>query len=171
MIAKGYSLNILPSGKEYESFVRLIKKLAERYGGPVFAPHITLLGQAAEDETTAIKLSEKLTAEQEPFTVILDRVDYEDYYFRALFIYAKKTEPLESLHNMAKKIFNKGNIPPYMPHLSLLYGDFPISLKEKIISEIGKEMNTTFTVNSVWLFKTEGLANEWYPVKEFIFKR
>lgn len=57
-----------------------------------------------------------------------------------------------------------------MPHLSLLYGDFPVSIKEKIIQEIGKEQPSAFTVQSVWLFNTTGEATEWYPVKEFAFK-
>lgn len=170
MKTTGYSINILPSGSEYARFDNMVKKLAKEYKTFTFAPHITVLGQAADDEETAIKLMEQLTSNQKPFAVALNKVGFQDFFFRALFVLAEKTEPLLALHEKAKQIFGKPGTDEYMPHLSLLYAEFPAEIKEKIIKEIGDEQPSTFTVSSLHLFKTEGESDQWYLVKEFPFR-
>lgn len=169
MTGTGYSINILPAGEEYNRFETLIIKLAEEYGAPLFAPHVTVLGQASPDEEAALKLVEKLVSNQQPFSVSLNKVDYQEYFFRALYVLAEKTEPLVKLHEKAKQFFGKKNEAEYMPHLSLLYGDFKPEIKEKIIKEIGREQPSVFEVKSLHLFRTEGEADEWYSVAEFPF--
>lgn len=72
------------------------------------------------------------------------------------------------LHNKAKEIFNMTKIPPYMPHLSLMYGNYPQALKDKIIQEIGKNQSTQFEVNSVHLVQG-GEIKDWQIIKEFSF--
>lgn len=170
MKGAGYSINILPSAEEFNRFVNLIKKLAEKYDAPIFDPHITILGQASDNESTAIKLTEELVTGISPFNITLNKIGYQDYYFRALYVLVEKTEPLLKLHEKAKQLFEKQDIPPYMPHLSLLYGDFPVAIKEKIMQEIGREQPSTFEVKSLYVFKTEGEANSWYSVKEIPFR-
>lgn len=170
MKGAGYSINILPAGEEYNRFETLIIKLAEEYGAPLFAPHVTVLGQASPDEEAALKLMEKLVSNQQPFSVSLNNVAYQDYFFRALYVLAEKTEPLVRLYEKAKQIFGKKNIAEYMPHLSLFYGDFKPEIKEKIIKEIGRQQHVVFEVRSLHLFRTEGEADEWYSVAEFPFR-
>lgn len=169
MTASGYSINILPKGEEYAKFETLIIKLAEQYNTPIFAPHITLLGQAAQDEDSARTLLKKLTQDQKPFKITLGKIDYQDYFFRALYVIADESPELLALYGKAKELAGKTNIPGYIPHLSLLYGDFPSEIKEKIIKEIGSEHPAVFEVNSLHLFHTEGEADDWYEVEEFPF--
>lgn len=64
MVITGYSINILPPGKEYNRFVNLINKLAKEYDAPIFAPHITVLGQASENEKEALRGLEELVINQ-----------------------------------------------------------------------------------------------------------
>ncbi|MDO8573164.1 MAG: 2'-5' RNA ligase family protein [Candidatus Daviesbacteria bacterium] len=169
MKTSGYTINIIPPAGIYDKFDEIIKKLAGKYGTFKFAPHITVLGQASDSKETAIKLMEQVTSNQKPFTVTLNKVGFQDFFFRALYVLAEKTAPLAELHRKAKMIFNK-EAAPYMPHLSLLYGDFAPEIKEKIIQEIGSEQPTTFIVSSLHLFRTEGESNEWYSVAKFPFK-
>lgn len=170
MKTSGYTINILPPGNEYTKFDSIIKKLAAEYNTFIFDPHITLLGQASDNEETALKLMTDLTSNQVPFSVTLNKVGSQDYFFRSLFVLAEKTKPLLSLHEKAKRIFGKPGNDEYMPHLSLLYSNYPGEIKEKIIKEIGAEQPSSFVVSSIWLYRTEGESNEWYPVKEFFFK-
>lgn len=170
MKTSGYTVNILPTGTEFIKFDNIIKKLADEYKTFIFDPHITLLGQASDNKESALELMGSLTSNQKPFTVTLNKVDFQDYFFRALFVLAEKTEPLLSLHEKAKRFFGKPGNDEYIPHLSLLYAEFPTEIKEKIIKEIGTEQPSSFVVSSIWLYKTEGESNEWYPVKEFPFK-
>lgn len=169
MLSRGYSLWLMPSGEVYERFTYLIKRLAQEYNGPIFQPHVTLLGEFTQSEEEVIKLTQDLIADQKPFPVTLRQIDYQDFHFRALFVIAEITEPLLSLHSRAKQIFGMQNIPPYMPHLSLLYGNYSNDVKEKIISEIGSEQTAQFDVSIVHLVKG-GKVEEWKIVKEFPFQ-
>lgn len=106
---------------------------------------------------------------QKAFLANLTTIDHQDLFFRALFVKVRKTRPLLKLHDRAKKIFEIQNIPPYFPHLSLMYGNFSQETKDKIIDEIGTNFTTQFKITSIHLFKTEDGVNSWYKVREFLF--
>lgn len=166
--SKGYALWLMPKGKIYTKFAQIIKKLGQEYGGPIFEPHVTLLGDIELPEEEMIKRTAQLVGGQKPFPITIKQVDYQDFYFRTLFVRADLTESLQALHNKARKIFKK-DIPPYMPHLSLLYGNYPVDLKEKIITEIGRDQIAQFEVSGVFL-KKAGEIKDWKVIKEFTFK-
>lgn len=170
MKAKGHSLWLMPEGEVYDKLSQLIKRLAEEYNAPLFKPHVTLLGEVMQSDEDVIKRAQELASGQKPFPITLRTVDYQDFYFRTLFVTVEETEPLLSLHNRAREIFEMQVIPPYMPHLSLLYGNFPQAIKKKIIKDIGRDQTSEFTVNRVHVFKTDGEANTWYQVREFSFR-
>ena len=121
-----------------------------------------------QPEEECIRLTKQVVHGQKPFTINMGEIGYEDFYFRTLFVRAKETEALLALHNRAKEIF-KMNIPPYMPHLSLLYGTFPQTLKEEIIKEIGRNQSTEFEISSVHLVKG-GEVEDWRIIGEFPLK-
>lgn len=165
MRSQGYTLWLMPGGREYTRFADLIRKLAKENKAPVFQPHVTLLGEILLEETEAIDKTRQLVLNQKPFIIFLQQIDYEDYYFRSLFIRTKMTDPLLLLHNRAKELFQI-QIPPYMPHLSLLYGNFPQEIKDQIIKEIGKDQSDQFKINSIHLVKGGGVK-DWKIIEEF----
>lgn len=167
MISKGYTLWLMPKGEIYNRFADLIKRLGEQYDDPIFEPHVTLLGEILKSEEETIKLTQELVAGQKPFPITLRQIDYQEHHFRTLFVKAEVTESLQDLHNRAKEIFEM-DIPPYMPHLSILYGNYQVGLKKKIISEIGKDQTATFDVSSVHLMKG-GKIEGWQIIKDFPF--
>jgi len=57
-----------------------------------------------------------------------------------------------------------------MPHLSLMYSNFPQSVKDQIIKAIGNNQTTEFTVRGIHVFETGEEVNKWHMVKEFSFK-
>lgn len=165
--SKGYTLWLMPKGDVYTKYDKLIKGLAKEFNAPVFKPHLTLLGDIELPEEDVIKRTEKLVSGQKPFQINLDEIGYEDYHFRALFVKAVISPQLQNLHNKAKQIF-KMEIPAFMAHLSLLYGNFPVDLKEKIIKEIGKEQPAQWEVDSVHLIRG-GEVKDWKVIKESTF--
>lgn len=166
MKSKGYTLWLVPTGEAFNKFSNIIKKLAMEYGTPVFQPHVTLLGEATDSEKEAIEGTKKLVVDQTPFIVKLNQIGYQDFYFRTLFVYAEKSQPLLALHEQAKEIFDMKHIPSYMSHLSLLYGIFPQEVKDKIIQEIGKDQSTEFEIEKVTLVKG-GEVEDWKIIGEF----
>lgn len=170
MKAKGCSLWLIPAGEKYQRFAALIKKLAKKYAGPIFKPHITLLGETDLPKEEVLRRCEQLVAGQKPFTITLKDIGYQNYHFRALFLKVQKNQQLLALHKRAKEIFDMRNIPPYMPHLSLLYGNYSPEVKKKIIKEIGKGQTTNFIIDRVFVYKTGGEAEIWYKIGEVPFK-
>lgn len=165
MYSKGYTLWLIPIGEAYAKLSNLIKGLAEEYNGPIFEPHVTLLGDIEITEEEAIQRTGQLVSDQKSFPINLRLVDFENLHFKTLFVKAEITKPLQDLHNRAKQIF-KMDIPPYMPHLSLLYGIYPVELKKKIISEIGAIQEATWIVDKITLIKG-GEVSEWKIIKVF----
>ncbi len=167
--SKEYTLWLMPKGQIYNKFNTLIKKLADENEGPVFKPHVTLLGEVPQQgKSEVIRLTEELVAGQKPFLITLREIGYQDFHFRTLFVKAEITAPLQALHDKAKQIFSAQNITQYMAHLSLLYGNYPNELKEQIIAEIGSQQPAQWEVNSVHLVKG-GEVEDWKIVKEFTF--
>lgn len=167
MVSKGYTLWLIPKGESYDKFAGLIKKLANEYGGPIFVPHVTLLGDIKLTESEMIKRTSQLVKSQKAYSISLGKIAYEDYFFRTLIVLAEVIEQLQNLHDLAKKIFEM-NIPPYMPHLSILYGEYPAEIKEKIIAEIGRDQTARLEAGSVHLIKG-GEVKDWEIIKEFAF--
>ncbi len=155
----------MPKGDIFKKYDTIIKKLAKENNGPVFEPHITLLGNIELTENEVIKGAQKLVLGQKPFQINLSEIGYEDYHFRALFVKAVISPQLQNLHNRAKQIF-KMQIPTYMAHLSLLYGNYPNLAKKEIIKKIGKDQASVFEINSVFVQKA-GLIRDWKIIKEF----
>jgi 2'-5' RNA ligase len=164
---KNYSLWLVPKGKVYNQLYRLIKKLAKKYRAPVFEPHVTLIPDIVSSEKEILSKTAKLVQSFKPFKIKLSYVDYLNEYFRCLFIRALKIKELMDFNLRAREIFGKEDDPGFMPHLSLMYGDFNKTVKEDIIRDIGKNFNLNFTVKSVSIFLTEGEVETWYKIKEF----
>lgn len=168
--AKGYSLWLMPAGDVYDRLKGLISRLSRRYSTPDFEPHVTLLSEIPGPEDEIVSKTARLASVIGPYKIELSRVEYLNEYFRCLFLRAKETDEVMRANREARRIFGRETDPEYMPHLSLMYGDFPPRTKEKIIEEIGKEISAGFGVESIHLFSTSGEPEDWYRVKEFLLK-
>lgn len=163
-----YSLWFIPVGEIYTKLAILIKDLSKKYSGPVFEPHITLLPDIVLSEEEIVEKTSKLVSNKNPFSVEVDNIDYQDAYFKNLFIKVKLNDDLVNLYNEAKQIFRLDNDKPYMPHISILYGNHSKKTKEEIIKKISLKFNQKFLVKSI-VISTSGEVSEWKKVKEFKF--
>ena len=169
--AKGCSLWLMPAGETYRKLEKLILELSRRYSAPRFSPHVTLLGQVLDPPEVAAAKTEELASILHPFTVRLTRVDCLDEYFRCLFIRVEESRAVMGANEAARRVFNGGGDPEYMPHLSLLYGDFPSDTKRRIISGIGENFDIAFEAGEIHLFSTAGPPEDWYRMGVYPLKR
>lgn len=167
MKTRGYSFWLELRGNFHKKFSRIIRKLSKQFDAPSFEPHVTLLGSIEGREKEIIVKTKKLASGIKSFKLRFASIEYQRNYFRALFIKVRRTKQIIEANKMARKIFKIKNKKRYMPHLSLLYGKFPISFKKKIIKEIGKDFKDEFEVKSLHLWKIDGKVNEWRRIKEF----
>jgi 2'-5' RNA ligase len=167
---KTYYLWLEPTGKTYELLATTIAHLSQEHGGPLFDPHVTLLGDIAGQEGTLIQKTEKLAHALSPFDLTLTVPTFLDEYFRCVFMRVEETSTLLEAHTLARTVFHKEDAPPYLPHLSLLYGSYPRSLKEQIIGTMSTSLSVQFTASAVTLFRVEGDSpKDWHRVQTFGF--
>lgn len=169
-----YSMWLMPQGELLDKFSRLIIKISDEYGSPKYIPHVTLLGDLsgftrAEVLSKAGELAKSLV----PFTITLTEVTYpasypndHEAFYRSLYIVAERTKPLMRANELARKMFGREGDPPFNPHLSIMYGPFPAETKEEIISEVGREFNVSFEVDSIYVWSDKGLPHEWKLIKK-----
>lgn len=164
----------MPTGDIYHQLANLIMQLSKEYSAPLFEPHVTLLTPIFGLEDELVDKAPQLAKIIKPYEIKLATIDYLDSYFRCLFLRAEETMGVMEANTKAKEIFHSYNIDPqdasYTPHLSLMYGDFPLETKKSIVAKIGKELRLNFKAESIHLFFTTGEVKDWYRVKEFRMK-
>jgi 2'-5' RNA ligase len=162
---KKYSLWLMPSGSVYPKLRALIEELSKRYSSPMFEPHVTLAGPFTGQEGDVIARAEKLSRIIKPCAINLGEVDMMDDFHRCLFIMVAKTRELMTANLEACKLFKlRSN---YMPHLSLIHGNFPVDVKKEIIETLGRFEGMSFTAHSMHLFVIDGDVKNWHRIKEF----
>lgn len=166
---KDFALWIMPEGAVYDRLRGLIKDLSAKFTTPFFEPHVTVLGSIAGDETEVTDRIVRLGRLVTPFRIRLSTLDYTDEYFRCLFIKVEKSKELSLLRDATREVFCVEDTTPYMPHLSLIYGNLTPDKKKKIVMETGSEFACEFGIRTLHLFLASVNTDpgEWRSVKEF----
>lgn len=148
---KHYSLWLVPGGEKREFYQNLIKELGRKHNGPVFVPHITVIGNIPMTEEEVLLRAPRLAALLHPLSVTLNEVSTGDVFYRCVFAKAEKSQSLIELYIQACKTFDITPVE-FMPHLSILYGDYDMSLKKKIAAEI--EIQDVLYLDSLYIYET-----------------
>ena len=163
----GYHFFLEPEGSCAEELGGIIAALAREHGGPVFPPHVTLIG-SVEDADAPAK-AEALARLLTPFTITLGLLGSDDEFFRAFYIAAEKTPSLQEAHDQAKAVFGLEHMRPYTPHLSLFYGNIDTATRELLMRETAYPAGASWEARSFVLYEGEGSAEEWRRVAEYPF--
>ena len=160
-----YSIWLRPSGEIDDELSELIARLSRQFATSAFPPHVTLLGELEGDENALGALAARLAGTLAPFDVTLTTLNYLSDYYRCLFIQAAATPALLAASDEARRIFGREQDPPFMPHLSLMYGDFDIETKQRIIASLGRGHRAEFRASALHLFCTTGDPRNWRRVQ------
>jgi len=164
-----YSLWLTPTGEASLTLTNLISDLSGRYSSPSFAPHVTLLGELTDSYEAIESRASKLSMNFRPQQIKLTKVEYLDEYFRCLFIRVEETAEIIEANLRAREIFDRQNDLRYMPHLSILYGNFPQATKDEIIRRIGRQFTLSFEVTRLCLIDTSSRPEDWLMRRDFPF--
>jgi len=164
-----YSILLIPKGKVYTQLSSIINKLSNKYYTPRFEPHVTLIGEFDEEEQDIISKTQELSQNLKPYNIRINNPTYFHEYYKSLFLKSKKTKQVMNAHLIAKKIFKDKRDYEYLPHLSLMYGNSSLKIKNQIMSQI-KNLDLEFKVKTIHLFSTANGPKNWYKIKEFELK-
>ena len=148
-----FHLWLVPTGAAYDRLAGVIADLGARYRGPAFDPHLTLLGRLEGQEGALVGRTKQLARALHPFEVRLKEPGYEAQYFRGLFLPVEPSPAILDVHRQAMRIFNAQSTGAFDPHVSLLYGLFPESLKQEIIKGLPPDLPGSFPVSRLQLIR------------------
>ncbi len=148
-----FHLWLVPTGAVYDRLAGVITDLSNRHQGPAFDPHLTLLGRLDGNEAALADCTHQLARALHPFEVRLKKPGYESKYFRCLFLPAEPSPAILDAHQQATRIFNAQLASAFDPHVSLLYGLFPESLKQEIITDLPPDLPSVFLASRLQLIR------------------
>jgi 2'-5' RNA ligase len=163
-----YSLWVIPPEPAYGKCAALIDSLAVSHNAPRFEPHVTVIGNAGSDEAIAIRTAEALARSIQAFPIELAEIEQQDTFFQCLYLRARQTSSLMAVNDKAREAFERTDDPPYMPHLSLMYGNFPEATKRDMASGIDLGDGIMFHVDRLYVIcaSTDMPIEEWHRVAE-----
>ena len=164
--AFGYHLWLAPGGEALHRLQDVVDGLAESYGGPVFAPHVTLLSGLDADEASLIETNRSLAARLDPFQLTLTTPEAGTTFFQCIYMRAAEDPSLSQTRQAAGEAFA---LPAgdYMPHLSLYYGDASPERRAAILAAVPAQATCSFLVKSIQLIRADSERPvDWHCVYE-----
>ena len=167
----GYSLWLVPKGEVLEKLQNVSDKLSQRYGGPKFVVHMTLIPDVVGTIEDVLEKTERIARHVKQFEISLEGMGYMfGSLYQCLYVKGVVSDKLVEAVRVARAEFDRsGDGRPYKPHISLVYKeDLGDVEKEKVISEVGESLNgLRFMVEDIQVF-TSGLPIDgWRRVGKF----
>ena len=161
---------LMPSGAAKDRLARTIARLAQAYGAPLFEPHVTLFGNLSGTEADILSGASNLARDLQCFEIRPRTPGFADRYFQCLFLHIEPTPALLAAHTKARTVFSREDDTPYIPHISLMYGCYPVRVKEEIIPTLPEHLLEPFSVDRLYLIRADSDdPKEWHRLREFPF--
>jgi len=163
-----HHLWLMPSGEIYDRLANIIEDFSEKYEGPFFEPHVTILGFLPGTKEEILAHSLTLAKTLQPFDIRLTDLGCKDTYFQCLYLTVDGTAEIMEAHSQARKVFQSSRSSEFTPHLSLLYGDYSREIKDRIISSLGKDLRLRFAITDIHLIHAESEdPKHWSKIERF----
>jgi 2'-5' RNA ligase len=161
-----YFLWAIPDGEAYEQYGELIRRLGQQYQGPLFEPHVTVLGGIEGEEAGIVDQVRMLAEKISPLSIELQQSAYDTEYFRCVYFHVKETPALLAANLQAQVLFGKNPVSPFQPHLSVMYGEIPNGIQQEVLKALPANLPHTFLSSTLALIRAETLNPEQWSVVE-----
>lgn len=154
-----YSVWAIPPEDVGARCANLMTTLRSEFGGPHFHPHITVVGAIKLTPEDAVTKLRSACQALRPFHVTVDRVAAGSFFYQCVYLLLRPDPHLLETSAHCCTHFGYTNSTPYMPHLSLLYGDLSDEEKRKAQERANAIDDTlgglTFQITRLALYKTD----------------
>ncbi|GFZ06171.1 RNA ligase/cyclic nucleotide phosphodiesterase family protein [Actinidia rufa] len=154
-----YSVWAVPSEDVRERLKRLMSGLRSEFDGPEFEPHVTVVGAISLTEEDALDKFRAACHGVKAYTATVEKVAAGTFFYQCVFLLLNPTAEVVETSSHCTGHFGYKSPTPYMPHLSLLYGDLTDEEKKKaqekangLDESIG---SLSFQINRLALYETE----------------
>lgn len=169
MTAESLSLWLIPEPVALFPLKSVIEGLADRFGGPVFTPHITLLSRIAGHELSACDRTEQLAERRAPIEINGARILWTREYFQAIILDIPLSPALSKLRSDAERLFPEHRSGLWKPHLSLAYGHIDATRSQEAVVTLNENVPKAFAVGAleVVLASRDLSVSAWRRIRTF----
>ncbi|WP_320667488.1 2'-5' RNA ligase family protein [Prochlorococcus sp. MIT 1307] len=165
---KGFWLWCEFSSVDTEYIIEIQNKVQNELRGPEFKIHLTLAGPFDQITHSSIDGIRTYCSQKSPIEVKLFKYDYQEKFFQSFFIAVLQSKELDGLRNAMFKINNQKPTYPYLPHISLAYGNYKKTVKENLIASLPC-LNNSIDIDKVSIVEIGEDINLWKVSERFSF--
>ena len=126
-----YSVWGIFENKKKKLLENLKNRLNKKLKSPRFPVHLTISSYFKGKQSEIIAKLKMALKKNKKFFIHTNNYGYKKKIFQSLFIKVKLTNELKTQKMIIDKYLNPRKVS-YYPHISLLYGNIPISKKKKL---------------------------------------
>ncbi|XP_043808431.1 cyclic phosphodiesterase isoform X2 [Manihot esculenta] len=168
-----YSVWAVPPEDVADRLKKLMDGLRSEFGGPQFQPHVTVVGAIRLTEQDALEKFRSACDGLKAYTATVDRVATGIFFYQCVYLLLHPTPEVVEASEHCIGHFGYKRSTPYMPHLSLLYGDLKDDDKKKaeekanILDESINGLSFQVSCLALWKTDTEDISlKSWEKIAE-----
>ncbi|XP_030472164.1 cyclic phosphodiesterase-like [Syzygium oleosum] len=154
-----YSVWALPTDDLAPRLRSLMGGLRSEFGGPRFEPHVTVVGAIGLTEGDAVSRFRAACDGLRAYTATVERVATGTFFYQCVYLLLRPTAEVVETSDHCSAHLGYKRPTPYMPHLSLLYGDLTDEEKKKAqekANDLDGSLNgLSFLISRLALYKTD----------------
>ncbi|KAL4563405.1 hypothetical protein LXL04_027446 [Taraxacum kok-saghyz] len=154
-----YSVWAISSEDVTERMKKLMVGLRSEFGGPEFEPHVTVVGAITLTEDEARDKLKKACEGLKSFNATVQKVATGTFFYQCVYLLLHPTTEVMETGAHCWNHFGYKPSTPYMPHMSILYGDLSEEEKKRaqdkanVLDETVKSLS--FPIVRLALYKTD----------------
>ncbi len=156
----GYALWWVPAEPGATGLGRTLSLLAERFSGPKFEPHVTLLS-GFPDFDSALDTAERISRRIAPIGLKANGLAEGAEYFRSLYMTFEENAALQSARTHAMMLSGVSDAETYVPHLSLLYGVLTNAERHAARVLVAGQLPSEILLDAIEVWELRGPVPEW----------
>lgn len=168
-----YSVWALPPDDLSPRLRSLMAGLRSEFGGPQFEPHVTVVGAIGLTEDDAVTKFRAACDGLRAYTATVGCVATGTFFYQCVYLLLHPTAEVVETNDHCSAHLGYKRPTPYMPHLSLLYGDLTDEEKKKAqekANELDGSLNgLSFLISRLALYKTgteDKTCQSWEKIAE-----
>ena len=145
-------------------------KLYESFNSPFFDLHMTLHGPFLKRNELNKKKIYKICKNIKKIPIEAKNYKISDNFFKSFYIEVLKSEKLIELRNTIYREFPINFLYEFIPHISMIYGNFNESEKLKNIRNLPIIKKKIFTIKNIVIADVDENINKWKIIERIELK-
>lgn len=109
----------------------------------------------------------EIVSQHHAFDLNLGEITYSESYFRNFYVLANSNTKLDDLYQKSKKLLKSETSEPYIPHVSLLYGNLEQTQQKTLQKELANSYPKIFECQRLDIFNATGDVIQWHLIESF----